>query len=199
LSVADAPRAEALAGVFVAVVGPSGAGKDSIIRAAAEKLSGDPEIVFVRRIVTREADENEAHETADAATFEALRKGGAFALSWAANGLQYGLPASLVDDLAAGRVVVANLSRDSVTEARGRFPRSVIVHVTASVEALRDRLSRRARETEDDRDLRIARSLMREQAVSADIRIENNGPLEDAVERFVGVLVALVHHPAARR
>jgi ribose 1,5-bisphosphokinase len=182
----------------VAIVGPSGAGKDSLMRAAQARLNNDPDIVFVRRIVTREADGSEAHDSADAETFAALEQAGAFALSWNANGLSYGLPASLFDDLAAGRVVVANVSRDSIGEARRRFRRSMIVHVTASLDMLRERLARRGREREEERDLRIARSLLREQGLQADIRIENNGALDDAAERLVQVLMALAPARAER-
>jgi ribose 1,5-bisphosphokinase len=195
LSVAPVPIA-GTTGAFVAVVGPSGAGKDSIMRAAAAKLMHDPAFVFVRRIVTREADSNEEHDTTDAETFNALERSGAFALSWSANGLSYGLPATLFDDLAEGHVVAANVSRDSIPAVRHRFLRSMVVHITASVEVLRERLAQRGRESEEERDLRIARSLMREQSVKADVRIENNGSLDEAAERFVNVLRALSSHHA---
>ena len=49
-------RAESLAieaGVFVAVVGPSGAGKDSVIDHARSVLAGDDRTHFVRRVITR--------------------------------------------------------------------------------------------------------------------------------------------------
>jgi ribose 1,5-bisphosphokinase len=195
LSVAPVPIA-ATTGAFVAVVGPSGVGKDSIMRAAAARLMHEPAFVFVRRIVTREADSNEDHDATDEETFAALERSGAFALSWTANGLSYGLPASLIDDLAEGHVVAANVSRDSIPAARQRFQRSVVVHITASVETLRERLAQRGRESEEERDLRIARSLMREQSVRADVRIENNGSLDDAAELFVNVLRALSSHRA---
>ncbi len=196
---APPPAAKVETGTFVGVVGPSGAGKDSIMRAAAQRLAGNPDIVFVRRIVTRNADSNEDHDSTDPETFAALELGGAFALSWSANGLSYGLPVSLMDDLAAGRVVVANLSRDSVPAARHRFARSMIVHVTAAIEVLRERLAQRGREDAEERDLRIARSLMREQSVQADVRIENNGALDEAVERFTHILLAVSPHRTAQR
>jgi ribose 1,5-bisphosphokinase len=178
-------------GVFVAIVGPSGAGKDSILRAAAQKLANHHDIIFVRRVVTRSSDQNEDHDTTDPESFAAMELSGAFALSWSANGLQYGLPVDLLDALADNRIVVANLSRDSVAAVRQRFANVMVVHVTAAIDLLRERLAQRGREDSDDRDLRIARSLMRDQNVQADIRIENNGALEEAVESFSKLLLAL--------
>jgi ribose 1,5-bisphosphokinase PhnN len=42
-------------GRLLAVVGPSGAGKDTLIARARTRLAGDPMIVFPLRIVTRAA------------------------------------------------------------------------------------------------------------------------------------------------
>ncbi|MGL4406286.1 MAG: phosphonate metabolism protein/1,5-bisphosphokinase (PRPP-forming) PhnN, partial [Notoacmeibacter sp.] len=49
-------------GIFVAVVGPSGAGKDSILRDAAKVFVSDPLVHFAKRIVTREANSSEDHD-----------------------------------------------------------------------------------------------------------------------------------------
>jgi ribose 1,5-bisphosphokinase len=179
-------------GVFVAVVGPSGAGKDSLIDAARDRFARRNEMVFVRRVVTRSADAHEAHDSLSAEAFAAADLAGEFALSWEANGLSYGLPAHLVHDLARGSIVVANLSRDVLPDLRTRFRNSIVVHVTASVAVLQERLAKRGREDADSRDLRIARSLLRDDSVKADIRIENNGALQDATERFINILQALL-------
>jgi len=40
-------------GAFVAVVGPSGAGKDTLIAHARDALAGEPQVEFVRRVITR--------------------------------------------------------------------------------------------------------------------------------------------------
>ena len=71
-----------MSGCFVGVVGPSGAGKDTLIAAARQTLGGDPRFTFPRRVVTREASEAEDHDTLPLERFQALRADGAFALSW---------------------------------------------------------------------------------------------------------------------
>ncbi|MDP3898335.1 MAG: phosphonate metabolism protein/1,5-bisphosphokinase (PRPP-forming) PhnN, partial [Mesorhizobium sp.] len=123
-------------GVFVAVMGPSGSGKDTLIAYARERL--DPQmVVFARRVITRPCDgATEDHDTLSEAEFAAADAAGAFALSWPAHGLSYGLPASVDDAVAGGRAVVANVSRGVLPALRGRYGRVVAVHVTAAPEIL---------------------------------------------------------------
>jgi ribose 1,5-bisphosphokinase len=178
-------------GVFVAVVGPSGAGKDSLLRLAQEMLSGDPAYTFVRRVVTRPENDDESHDTLSDEAFAKAENAGEFAVTWSANGLRYAVPASARSDVMAGRVVIANASREAAHAIKAVFARTIIIHVTASVETLRARLLARGREEADAVEARLARSLMLEQAFTADIRIENNGALETAAKQLLNALAAL--------
>ncbi len=57
-------------GCFVAVVGPSGAGKDTIMDAARVALASDMRFHFVRRIITRpQMPGTEDHDSLDEAAF----------------------------------------------------------------------------------------------------------------------------------
>lgn len=184
-------------GAFVGVVGPSGAGKDSIINAARARFAGNPKVVFARREITRAADGNEPHGSL---SHEAFQRGIAqddFALWWRANGLCYALPSELHQDMAAGRIVVANLSRDCVTKAREAFARCVIVHVTARADILADRLSQRAREGATEQAGRIRRSELLDQSVGADLTIENSGAIERAADQFARIIAAILGRAAA--
>ena len=178
-------------GIFIAVVGPSGAGKDSLLRAAAAAFANDHTVHFARRIVTRVSGSDEDHDSVSDGEFAALVDEGAMALHWYANGLRYGIPASIRNRLASGHLVVANASRAIAAEIKTTLPRSVIIHVSASENILRHRLVARGREPAPDLEMRLARSTELEQQFGADIRIENNGELEDAVAQFVDAIRAL--------
>ena len=98
-----------MTGRFIAIVGASGVGKDSVMAALAAR---DPRLRLVRRVITRPSDaggEDFDGVTADA--FHARAAQGDFALHWPAHGLHYAIPATVLDDLAAGRDMLANLSR----------------------------------------------------------------------------------------
>src|SRR6266511_772466 len=105
-------------GKIVFVVGPSGAGKDSLLRYAASQLSGDSRFAFPRRVITRKpADETERHDSITLEEFADAVRQARFALHWEAHGLHYGIPASIDADLAAGRTVAVNVSRNILAEA----------------------------------------------------------------------------------
>jgi phosphonate metabolism protein PhnN/1,5-bisphosphokinase (PRPP-forming) len=171
--------------MLVLVVGPSGAGKDTVLGLARHALAGDPRFRFVRRVITRPADAGgEDHEAVSEAEFGERR----FALSWGAHGLRYGIPLDVVDDLARGIVVVANVSRGVIAEAAAAFPVRVI-EVTAPTEILARRLAVRGRETADD----VARRLTRDVTIPGDVVVDtvvNDGTPEDAADRFVTALRA---------
>jgi ribose 1,5-bisphosphokinase len=178
-----------MSGVFVAVVGPSGAGKDSLIAYARDKLGGENDVVFVRRVVTREADrESEDHDSLDPAAFAQAEQDGAFALNWDAHGLRYGLPIGLEDDLQAGRVVVANVSRGVIPDLMQRYPTAIIVSVRADREVIAERLAKRGRETMDSIRGRLDRSVPGDKLPPSTVVIDNSGALAEAGEQFLNLL-----------
>jgi ribose 1,5-bisphosphokinase len=169
--------------MLVLVVGPSGAGKDTLLDAARETMAGDPRFRFVRRVITRPADAgDEAHEAVTEAAFAART----FALAWQAHGLRYGIPADIAADLGAGRVVVANVSRGVITEAAARFPVRVI-EVNAPPEVLAARLATRGREDVADVAARLARTVAIPDGVLVET-VMNNATVEDGVARFLAAL-----------
>lgn len=175
-------------GTFVPVVGPSGVGKDSLIAFARERLEASGRVVFVRRVVTREADGgSEDHDTMDTAAFAQAERDGAFALNWNAHGLRYGLPVSLENDLSAGRVVVANLSRAVIPALIARYPQAIVVSVVAEREVIARRLAARGRETAESIQRRLERSVI-DRLPPSTVVIDNSGALEAAGEQFVRLL-----------
>jgi ribose 1,5-bisphosphokinase len=178
-----------VSGVFVPVVGPSGAGKDTLIAAAREHLRDDRRFLFVRRTVTRAVGGNEDHDIIDRERFADLVRTGAFVLTWEAHGLCYGIPVSAREATRAGRVAVANLSRSSLATARAIFPAVRTISVTAPAPVLAERLSRRGRESRTEIERRLARTTPPPPAGPDVVVIDNGGELDEAVARLVAVLV----------
>lgn len=177
-------------GVFVAVAGPSGAGKDSVMDYARQRLGPqDSDVVFVRRIITRVMDgAGEEHDCLTDGAFDAARAEGRFAVSWEANGLKYGLPLSVDTVVRDGHVAVANVSRSVIPALRERYGNVIAVIVTAERGVLAERLSRRGRETREEVLERLERADAKELAVRDATVIDNSGALEDAGERFQDIL-----------
>lgn len=185
-------------GVFVAVAGPSGAGKDTIINYARERLGDRADIVFVRRVITRQPDKAfEDHDVLDPEAFgEALRTR-RFCMVWEAHGLQYGLPASIDAEIAAGKVVVANISRGIIDDLADRYANLALVVVSAHAHVIAQRLAARGRENDAAIAARLERRSSEDLVRYGAIRLENSGPVEVAGDRFTAVLAAAANSIAA--
>lgn len=173
-----------MAGGFVLVVGPSGAGKDTLIRLARIRLAGDQRFVFPRRLVTRPPSEHEDNLEIAEEAFAAGAAAGAFALHWRAHGLGYAIPHEAAEAAAHGCCVVCNVSRRAVAEARRRLARVRVVAVTASPAVLAARLASRGRSEDGD----LAARLAREAPIEADLTIVNEGDREVAAGRLLAFL-----------
>lgn len=181
-----------MSGTLFLVVGPSGSGKDTLLAGAARALAGDGAFVFPRRIITRPTEAGgEPHIAQELAVFEEAEKAGAFALSWRAHGLAYGIPGAIADDLRAQRHVVINVSRGVIDIARRRYPRVRTIAVTVSQEELARRLAARGRENAAEIEARLARA-QAFRLEGSDIHVVNNdGAPEHGIARMVALLRAL--------
>ena len=178
-------------GRLVAVVGPSGVGKDSLLALAREAFADRPELLFVRRTITRPATgDAEAHLPMSREEFDRAEAEGAFAFCWRAHGLGYGLPAALGDHLQAGRPAVVNGSRKVLAKMAERFPGLAVISITASPEVLARRLSARGRESASEIADRIARASEPLPVEPAAI-IDNSGTLADAGRQMVAAIHGL--------
>ncbi len=173
--------------MLILIVGPSGAGKDTLINGARAALADNPRYRFVRRIITRPGDMGEeAHESVTEQAFELRREAGDFALTWRAHGLHYGIPADIAMDLARGRVVIVNVSRAVVAEAAARFPVGVI-EVAAPANILARRLAARGREDAVDVARRLSRAIELPLPVDRE-RVMNDGTVEAGVRKMVAAI-----------
>ncbi|RFZ87743.1 phosphonate metabolism protein/1,5-bisphosphokinase (PRPP-forming) PhnN [Shinella sp. WSJ-2] len=176
---------------MVVVVGPSGAGKDSVMSYAFRHFVDEARVKFVRRVITRPADAGgEAHQAIDADGFRRRQAEGGFAVSWDAHGLSYGIPRETLDDLARGVTLIANGSRSALPAFAAIYPRLKVVVVTARPEILAERLAARGRESAEAIAKRLDRAVPDIVVASDTVVIDNSGALGDAGEAFVSVLTA---------
>jgi ribose 1,5-bisphosphokinase len=169
------------------VVGPSGAGKDTVIAGAKAACAHDPNLVFPRRVVTRTATSAEDHDSLDDAGFERALADGDFAFWWQAHGLRYGIPRSVDDDIRAGRTVVCNVSRGVVADLRARYAQVVAILITAPAAILTERLAGRSRASDGS----LAERIKRNEAYAdfpADLTIDNSGAPQAAVRKLLDAI-----------
>ncbi len=181
-------------GTLILVVGPSGAGKDTLITGARAALKGDQRFVFPRRAITRpQVAGTEDSETMAPGAFAAAMAAGAFALAWRAHNFSYGIPISIEAVLRQGRHVIINVSRSVIPEARQRYQPLHIVEAWAPPEVLAERLADRGRESDNEIGQRLARANAVEVEGPDVTRIPTTGTVDETLERFLVILRALAH------
>ena len=186
-AISDVSPAAIGPGRLVLVVGPSGAGKDTLIGLARAACSGDANIIFPRRVVTREATAFEDNEQVSFEAFRQARSGGEFAVHWEEHGHGYALPRAMDDELRAGRTVVANVSRTVIDALRCAFADVVVVSITAPPEILSQRLAARARSSDGQVADRLAR-VVDSVASVPDVTITNVGSAEQHARELVQII-----------
>lgn len=180
-------------GIMVVVVGPSGAGKDTLMNLAARRFKGRDDVHFVRRVITRHRDAGgEDHLSVSLEGFAAMEQSGSFAVWWEAHGLKYGIPAEVSVALSRGHVVVANGSRSALHRFQAAFPRLKVINVTARPEVLAGRLEARGRETHEDIMARLARGPLTVRGEYDVTELDNSGTLEEAEQKMIGILEELL-------
>jgi ribose 1,5-bisphosphokinase len=175
-AISEHSAAKIAPGRLVLVVGPSGAGKDTLIDLARGLCRHDATIVFARRVVTREASSFEDNSQATPDAFQRALANGLFAVHWEAHDLHYALPSAIDDDITAGRTVVANVSRTVVDALRAAYREVVVVLVTAPADVLAARLAARTRSSDGAPGARLGRQVARDFA--PDRIIDNVGLAE---------------------
>lgn len=174
------------AGQLIAVVGPSGVGKDSVIDGIVAAVPG---MQRVKRVITRAPELG--GEDFDPATPECFERGveaGRFCIHWRAHGLRYGIPVSALESAQNGAQIVGNLSRGQLGHAHAVFPRLNVLLITASPQVLADRLAARGRETEADVARRLARVVDPLPSHLDVTEISNDGRLEDTIAQALRAL-----------
>ncbi len=181
-----------MTGRLVLVVGPSGVGKDSVLRYAMAHFAGDARFVFPKRCVTRAVDvAAEDHDSLDGQAFDELAGHGAFALMWEAHGHKYGVRSDINTELELGRTVAVNVSRTIIAGVADRYQNAVVIEITADPSVREARLAARGREAADD----IRQRTRREVATPVHSLplhvVRNDGKISDAGDKFCKLLASL--------
>ncbi|MCK0119739.1 phosphonate metabolism protein/1,5-bisphosphokinase (PRPP-forming) PhnN [Loktanella sp. F6476L] len=173
-------------GRLIAVVGPSGVGKDSVMAGLHDLM---PSMHLVRRVITRAPGlGGEDYDAATPAAFETLVQNGAFAVHWGAHGLRYGIPLNVRDRLHTGTNCLVNFSRKALSDAVKIFPNFVVLNITASEETLAKRLAARGRENQEDIAKRISVADKPLPAGLKVIYVSNDGPLPTTIAHAAKLL-----------
>ena len=160
LTTTTADRTAAIGpGRLVLVVGPSGAGKDTLLGLAKAACADDGNIVFPRRVITREASASEENEEVSIGTFQEALTRGEYAMHWEAHGHRYALSRAIDDDIRAGRTMVANVSRTVIGAMRRAYADVVVVSITAPPNVLAERIAMRARSSDGGIENRLRRTV----------------------------------------
>ncbi len=174
-------------GRLILVVGPSGAGKDTLLGLAKAICADEADVIFARRVITRAASTSEDNEQMEADGFAEAARRGLFAVHWEAHGHSYALRAAVEEEIRAGRTVIANVSRTVIGAMRRRFANVVVVAMTAAPEVLAQRLAARARDSDGKIELRLGRTV-EDQAAKPDVTIVNMSSAEFHARQLVRII-----------
>lgn len=175
---------------LILVVGPSGSGKDTLLRGLKKQFNGNNCLDFVRRYITRPPDSNEDNYYVDRNCFKILKHNDFFISDWKAHGNEYGIPRNA---LAAGNGIqrrLCSISRDAIADFEDVYDNVIVLQITASQDVLRQRLMGRGREKDEDVKKRLARA---EHPVHAKrlIVFDNSHSLEQSQRDFIALLAKL--------
>jgi ribose 1,5-bisphosphokinase len=175
------------AGRLILVVGPSGAGKDTLLGLAKAACADDPSIVFPRRVITREASSSEDNEEVSPEAFQEAQARGDYAIHWEAHGHCYALSRTMDAELRAGHTVIANVSRTVIGAMRRAYRDVVVVSITAPPNVLAERLAMRGRNSDGKIEHRLGRTVD-DTSAAPDVTIVNVDSAEYHARQFVRII-----------
>lgn len=187
LTVSDGQSAAIGPGRLILVVGPSGAGKDTLLGLAKAACADDPNIVFPRRVITRQASASEDNEEVSAGTFQEALARNEYAMHWEAHGHCYALSRAIDDEIRAGHTVVANVSRTVIAVMRVAYANVLVVSITAPPDVLAERLALRKRASDGKIENRLHRTVD-EAAAAPDATIVNTSSAEYHARQLVRIV-----------
>ncbi len=190
---------EAMNPHLVYVVGPSGAGKDSLLNWLRARLSTESPLRWARRTINRPATtEGENHESVSSEAFGILLETQQLAMHWSANTHQYGIRHSELLPLPQPSWIFVNGSRGYLNAAAASHPEMTVLHITAERQVLQQRLLGRGRESLEAIEQRLNRTPpLNVPAGCHFIEFLNHDPLEVSGPKLLKALTSLPGWPVA--
>ena len=177
------------AGSLVYLMGPSGAGKTSLLDYARREIDGSLPVVFAHRYITRPlGSDNENYIALSPAEFELRKKRGVFAFDWQAYGFSYAIGLEIRLWLRAGLTVVVDGSRAHFASHDLAVGNLVPVLITVGRDELRRRLTARQRDDREAIERRLQRADKFAPADLSLVTIDNSGPIDRAGPAFIALL-----------
>ena len=177
----------------ILVVGPSGAGKDTLLRAARRQFTNNSTLGFARRYITRPPDVNEDNYYVDESGFELLERSSFFLSSWRAHGNCYGIPHREIGEEYGRRTTVTSISRSAIVDFQNHCLNPITILITARPEVLEQRLTSRGRESAKAVRQRLQRA-QKPLNVCDYITFDNSAELHQSTEKFISLLEQLHFH-----
>jgi ribose 1,5-bisphosphokinase len=167
------------------VIGPSGAGKDTLIDAI--RTDHPEDIIVAHRYLTRPFGAGgENHVAVSEQEYLSRQQKGLFAMSWQAHGLCYGVGLEVKAWLDKGFSVLLNGSRAELSQAQQCFGSDLVpIVVNVELDVLRARLQNRGRESREEIERRLQRAS--EFALSKQegfYPIDNSGDVQSSAKQF---------------
>ena len=180
-----------ISGGLFYIIGASGAGKDSLIRAVCELSQAQDRLRIATRYITRPVTELDQHIEISTTQFAERRASGDFLFDWSAHSFEYAISTDVRDWVAAGQRVLIDGSRAYLDQARRRYPALKVIGIDVNPECIPARLRQRGRETVSAISERLQRNAMFESSLtSVDWRIENNRGISYAATQLLAIIRA---------
>ncbi len=174
-------------GKLLYLIGPSGAGKDSLLQALPQQLPATAPVIIAQRFVTRDPGKgSENHISLNHEMFRHWDAQGCFALTWASHGCLYGIGTDVDDWLTSGWHVLVNGSRAALDRAERHWGEALIpVTVRVDPSLLEQRLQARGREDAAAMRHRLERGkALGEPNHPRTVVVDNNGAIEEATAQL---------------
>lgn len=181
-------------GALILLVGNSGSGKDSLINWVLSHWSPEkpPPIIPTRFITRPPSPETEDYKSVTLEHFQNLSKAGAFLLQWESYGILYGVPREIEDELARGKSVLVNVSRQIVESTKKNLPHVYVIFIRVPFHITAERIRARGREQGTSITERLERARLNQEFPTADYVVDNSGDLDAAGQQLLTILLEII-------